>query len=242
MSLEFELQMPEYGPQGLGDLRVSKTKDGRVSSIKIVAAGDDKIAAQTVFAIAPENVKPGVITESKKGIWFSLSLDETELFEIRPWDGLHPVKIKEFTRTEENADFPEPYVKRGRPGQKRLPNGKISKWPAPPDELRFTAVLEIMGGEFKGYTVKYWLPYIFERGEGNVAKVKTRSTKRLERLQEFLRLAGWDAQNEDIPFSENVLPFLESELVGRSDKNHMMMTVSGGWPEGLGRIGTGITY
>src|SRR3990167_5012918 len=151
MSLEFELATPEYGPQGCCDLRVNKTKDGRVSSIKIVAAGDHKIATGTVFAIAPENVRDGVIVESRKSVWFSLSLDETELLEIRPWDGLHPVKLAGFTRRDDNPDIPEPYVKRGRPGQKRLPSGQIQKWPAPPDELRFTAILEIVGGEFKGF-------------------------------------------------------------------------------------------
>ena len=231
--IEFQ-QVVVYGPSGLGNVKFNRKKGGEISSVKVIA--DDT----TVYPISPENVGDEVIRENKTNIYFQLNADETQLQTIRPWDGTHPVRFGGFTRRGE-AEEAEPYVKRGGKRTKRHKSGKTSTFTVP-DQLRFTSVLDIVGGDFDGYSAIYWLVYVFERGTDGVAKAVSRSGTSLDRVKEFLTMTGWDTENEAIPFSDNVLPYLERELLARADDNMFMATFEDGWPTALNEIPTGLSF
>ena len=184
--LEFE-QKVIYGPSGLGNVKFNTKKNGQISSIKVIAEDT------TVYPIAPDNVGDEVIRESRNGVYFQLSADETTLQTIRPYDGAHPVQFGGFTRRGDDEE-PEPYVKRGGKRTKTHPSGKTSSYTVP-DQLRFTSVLSIVGGDFDGYSAIYWLPYVFERGNDGVAKAVSRSGTALDRVRDFLSMTGWDLTN-----------------------------------------------
>lgn len=232
--LDFE-QTVVYGPSGLGNVKFNKKKNGQISSVKVVSEDT------TVYPISADNIGDGVITDSRNGIYYQLSPDETKLTTIRPWDGIHPVQFGGFTRRGEDQEEAEPYVKRGGKRTKTHPSGKTSTYTVQ-DQLRFTSVLEIVGGDFKGYSAIYWLQYIFERGNDGVAKAVSRSGIALDKLKEFMSLAGWDTDNEPIPYSENVLPYLERELLDRASNNTFITTFEGGWPTNLEEMQTGLTF
>ena len=231
--MEFE-QTFEYGPSGLGDVRFNKTEAGAVTGVKIVASDG------TVYPIAPENVDSNVVQESFPGAHFSLSFDESKLLSVRPFSGMFPVRMKEFRRRGEEQLL-EPYLKRGGMKSKILPSGKVSKYPVP-DQLRFTAILDIFAGPKKGYSYIYWLPYIFERGTKNEAKAKSKSAGALQRLGTFMKLAGYDVDDENlqIPYSDNVLPYLETTLL--STDGRFMAIVENGWPVRLEPIPLGMVF
>lgn len=233
--MQFE-QVFEYGPSGLGDVRFNKTETGQVTSVKIVAADG------TVYPIAAENVDENVIPNSMPGAYFSLSFDETRLTAVRPFSGMFPVRFTELRRRGEEKLL-EPYLKRGGTRTRILPSGKVSKYPVP-DQLRFTSVLTIFAGPMKGYSYIYWLPYIFERGGQNEAMAKSKSPGALARLGTFLKLTGWDVDddNKQIPYSDNVLPYLERALLAEAEAHPFMTIVENGWPVRLEPIPLGMVF
>ena len=105
-------------------------------------------------------------------------------------------------------EIPEPYIKRG--GPRKGKNG--SSWFAP-DELTFSAKLEVVDkSPYNGLSIPYSLPYAFEQYPGTNTTMITAAQTRLIRIEEFLRITGLDLATEDIPFSDNVLPWLERRL------------------------------
>lgn len=233
--MQFE-QTFEYGPSGLGDVRFNRTETGQVTSAKVVSSDG------TVYPIAAENIDENVITKSIEGAYFSLSFDESRLTSVRPYVGMFPVRFAGFRRRGEEKLL-EPYMKRGGMRSKILPSGKVSKYPVP-DQMRFTAVLEIVAGPMKGYSYIYWLPYIFERGENNIAKAKSKSAPALDRLRLFLKLSGWDVDDDTvaIPYEDNVLPFLERALLAEAPTRQYMCIVEKGWPVRLEPVPMGMVF
>ena len=233
--MEFEF-VARYGPSGLGDVRFNESETGQLVSVKIVSADG------AVYPIAIENVSPRVIKKSMKQAYFSLSEDETQLQTVRPWDGLFPVRFSGFTRRGPENDLLEPYVKRGGERQRVHSSGKVSKYNVP-DQLRFTSILKVWAGEGKDYEYIYWLPYVFEPGTNGGTKAKSRSSGSLDRLREFLKFVGWNAEgNEEIPYSDNILPFLEAKLLERAAEFPFMIKVEKGWPVSLEQIPTGLVW
>lgn len=115
--------------------------------------------------------------------------------------------------SESNPGVPEPKIDPGGPRQ-----GKNGQTYYAEDRLVFRAKLVVVGGDaatlpYKGLNVIYTLPYIFAQDdlvptltmfEGTAGQRKV--------LEDFLRLNGLDMVNDDIPWSGNVLPWLEARL------------------------------
>jgi len=82
-----------------------------------------------------------------------------------------------------------------------------------PDQLVGSAKLVVVEkGNYKGMTIPFKVPYIFEPAPGTTLTMLVGSKSQNKKVEDFLRIAGMDLLNEEIPFSTNVLPWLEARL------------------------------
>ena len=123
------------------------------------------------------------------------------------------VKFLEFSNrvgaSENNPGVPEPKID---PGGPRV--GKNGQTYYADDRLVFRAKLVVVEkGQYKGLNIIYTLPYIFTQDDlvPTLAMFEGTAGQR-KVLEDFLRLAGLDMVNDEIPWSGNVLPWLESRL------------------------------
>jgi hypothetical protein len=142
------------------------------------------------------------------------------------------VTFNRFTnRTEE---IPAPRIQRG--GQRtRKSDGQAY---FQPDKLVFGALVTVQqdGHRFDGLDILLNLPYCFEQYPGtNEVLLSTTSKRDLEQIESFLRSAGLDFANVSIPFSSNVLPWLESYL--QTNGRMFMVTLNGdGWVDSMAEL------
>lgn len=214
-----------YGPSGLGEIRVlAKSK-----TVKVISSAGD------VYPINFEDVAEGVPIKNKKKAYFGLDQLETRLLSVRPWDDAHFVEFGGFTRRG-NADEPTFKTKKGgwRDGRE---GGRY--WED--DRLKFTAVLDIIAGDFEGYSLLLGMDYMFVPNpeDTNTCYIQAKRESWLERIYQFLDLSGFDRASEDIPYSTNVLPWLETILLKRAKKNRFQAIVEEGWIDKLARLPTG---
>lgn len=158
--------------------------------------------------------------------------------------GWGPVKGKFIARFVEfaagrdedgNKELPEPRFQQG--GYHPTKTGK-GRWYAP-DKYTFTPILEILNGDFKGCRIGVFLDYAFERDSSNNAYINA-GKKMQEMIENFLVNAGFDMENEDIPYSENILPDLQMILAKRSKKNTMWIEVEGGYVKVIDEVPAGM--
>lgn len=111
-------------------------------------------------------------------------------------------------RTDDNPGVPEPKV---RPG-KQMP-GKNGGFYWVNDSLEASAKLVVVEhGLYEGMTIPYSLPYIFEQYPGSTITMLKGTAAQNRRIEDFLRAAGFDLLNDEIPWTSNVLPYLEFKL------------------------------
>ena len=111
-------------------------------------------------------------------------------------------------------ELPEPAIQRGGP---RVSNDGKKRW-FQPDSMVWRPLLRVMSeGRFEGLKVMYQLPYIFAAIPGSPNAQLLGSTRRdLEQTEKFLRAVGFDLLNREIPYSINVLPWMEQTLSAAS--------------------------
>lgn len=184
------------GPQGLAEVRVLK------NGLRVIFADGDTYEVSSEGWDHPTGKYQITLNETHDKILFA-----------SPPAGTYLVRFREFgnrqNKTEGNSGMPEPYIKRG--GMRQGKNG--AAWFAP-DELSVSAKLEVVdpGSPYKGLNIIYSFPYAFEVQPGTVFTMITAKATRLVKIEEFLRIAGLDFLNDDIPYSTNVLPWLENRL------------------------------
>ena len=233
MGLDSEVRVFR-GPDGRGNIRFNK------AVVKIVA--DDG----NIYEIANDNVTAELPTNHKKvlsGVYFQLNPDETELSTVRPYKGTHVVEFGGFTRRGEENELGT-YMKK-RPAGENKETGQ--KWPARPDEERFTAVLDVVAGEWKGYSYIYWLPYIFTKKQGSQVARLYGTQNRVDRLEKFLEFCGIERDGPSlditIPWQPDqgvVLEFLEDTLNPLAKTNRFQVITDRGWPLNKGEALTGM--
>ncbi len=237
MGLESEV-LVFRGPAGRANIRFN------AKVIKIVA--DDG----NIWEIAYDNLTAEIPKNHKKvlnGVFYSLNNDETELRSIRPPDGTHVGEFGGFTRGGDNNELGTYMAKR--PAGKNDETG--AKWPARPDEERFWAILNVVAGDWKGYSYIYWLPYIFTKVQGAQFARLYGTQNRVDRVNDFLELCGIekDGPSLDItipwaPDQGQVLEFLEDTLLPIAKKNRFNINADNGWPayeKGLTGLASGVT-
>jgi hypothetical protein len=179
--------------QGIGKLQFDEAKT-RVTAV---------IDGRTYADIDPKTLPDGLIS----GQDYSIRLDSAgvEIFSVRP---LKCSVVLEFDRFSAKKDEPPmPKVQKGGP---REYEGKkyIAK-----DKLVFTAIFKIISKTYKGLEIPYVMDYTFKQWENSNETAIPFGSKNKAKTLDFLRLAGWNEETDIIPWSENVLPFLEKLLV-----------------------------
>ncbi len=137
-----------------------------------------------------------------------LSKDLTKIVSLRPPSpGTHIVKF--FNFGNRINEIPEPKIQRG--GPRKSPNGGTY---IANDKLVFTANLEIVeGSQYDGLRLSDIQTYGFEPVPGSGETMITMDGKRdLERFETFMRAQGINLADLVIPFSPNILPWLEKYL------------------------------
>ncbi len=151
-------------------------------------------------------------------VYAEVSGDKKKLFGVRPLTGSFFAKIRDFAHAEDQLPTPRRYE-----GMARKKNGETF----PYNFEGFTVLVEITTGEWAGTIFPSMLRYLFmDAGDGETAGIRT-SGKHAQILANFLENAGLDFDTDTIPLADNILPWLESELVGRAEK--FMIVVNKGY-------------
>jgi hypothetical protein len=123
-----------------------------------------------------------------------------------------------FAHAEDTLPAPKRYE-----GMGRKKNGETF----PYNFEGFNVLVEIQEGAWAGTVYPSMLRYLFtDAGDGETCGIRT-GGKHAQILANFLENAGLDFDVDTIPLSDNVLPWLESELVSRGAR--FMIVVGNGY-------------
>ena len=142
---------------------------------------------------------------------YNITLDKnnSKIFGIRPIAGTY---ILDFIGMGNRVnELPEPKVQKGGPRQSK---DGTKKW-FQADSLAFVNVLQVLSeGKYQGLKIYHNVPYIFSPVPGSTGtQLQASGKNELERVETYLRAVGFDLTSQDIPFSGNVLPWLEKTLL-----------------------------
>jgi len=191
---------------------------------KLVIDGDKvliNIDGKTYSDVEKSTLPEGAVSGEEYS--FRLSGDGSELYSIRPVEASVVVKFDRFAASKN--ELPMPRIQKGGPKEY---NGK--KWYAQ-DKLVFTAILKIVSKRYRGMEIPYIMDYTFKQWEDSEDTVIPYGSKRKDQVVEFLKLFGWDEEQDSIPFSDNVLPFLEKLLKARGTK--VLATIKNGYIDSI---------
>lgn len=178
----------------------------QINGEKVVITMED--TGRTFTDLMKDDLPEGVVSGETYSI--RLSADGTDLYSIRPIEASVVVRFEKFASQKDMP--PMPKLQKGGP---REWNGK--KWNAP-DKLVFTAVLKIVSKRYRGMEIPYIMDYTFRQWEDTNETAIPYGKKRQNQVLEFLKLFGWDDEEDNIPYSDNVLPFLEKLLKAKNTK------------------------
>lgn len=141
----------------------------------------------------------------------TLNSRKDKIVGVGPMDGTYVMSFLEFGKKDATGT-PQPWVMKG--GQRTGKNGNT--WYQEPS-LKCTPVLVIHSSsmpQYDGLKVYGLLPYIFERDDDGTAYY-TGGNWDMEILEFFLTSAGFDFANDEIQYSGNILPELQTLLKSR---------------------------
>lgn len=96
----------------------------------------------------------------------------------------------------------------------------------------FTALFEVTVGSWAGVVIPVFLRYNFvDAGDGETTGIKGQG-KHSTMLAQFMEYSGFDLLNESIPYSENVLPWLEANLLENDES--MLIVLEDGYAQSFG--------
>lgn len=182
------------GESGYADVRVLK------NSIRLVF--DESGEGYELELDQWEDKRPG----GKYNV--TLNGQGTKIIGVRPIAGAYVVQFSGFgNRVNE---VPEPKVWRG--GVRHKKDG--STW-YQADRLMFTLNYKVQspGNKYDGLTINDFLPYCFERFQGSDLTQLTGRRGDISKAEKVLGVCGFDFMRIEIPYSSNVLPWLESHLL-----------------------------
>lgn len=156
--------------------------------------------------VTMEKIPEGLVSGDKYQV--RLNSTGTEMYSIRPVKCTAVAVFERFTAKKDEP--PQPKVQQGGPR-----NGSKGTWYAK-DKLIFTALFKIVSKKYRGMEIAYPLDYTFKQWENSTDTVIPTGSKNKDKVVTFLETTGWDAATDEIPYSENVLPFLEKLLKARN--------------------------
>lgn len=152
---------------------------------------------------------------------FMVSMAENgkKVYGVRPINAVVKLKFKEFPAKKDSEPAPKTH------------NGKFGAYQT------FSAVFEIVDGEFKGMEVPGSFPYDFvmteEEIQGKMHEVinakKKKDSKNNDRLWDFLQVTG--LATKTMPWKENVLPTLQKYIL--RDGKVFSGAIREGWIDSL---------
>ena len=154
------------------------------------------------------------------------------MYSFGPSRGTHIVRFKRFT-AREGVD-PAPKVRAGGPRTRK--DGR--SWYAD-DKLVFTALFEIVTGDFAGCELIHSLDYIFERDMDGTTFLNG-GRAQVQSVEAFLQLVGFDVNNDSLTFTPNVLPDLEDILQERAEEHVFQVEVEDGWTKNISELAAGL--
>ena len=187
----------------------SELKKGKATIVENKEGNKFKVTFEDGFAKVFD--KSDCPDATKKGNWFvTLTSEGDGIMGLRPNNAMCKAKFSQFVAGED--DIPVPFLKESKFGGD--------------DYLAFIALLSL-GGEYKGMVQPFFMIYKFAEYDGNlVIKGTGRSA---DMLQGFLEACGvWD---QDIPFSDNVLPTLQKMILVESKV--FGLTIKDGWVDSI---------
>lgn len=199
------------GPAGPANVRITKT------TVTVIM---DEGGEQFQFPVKETDLPKG-ITSGKWSV--SISSDLSKLQGVRPIDGAFICRFKNLVAQKGQPPLPK---RDQRPGTKR--DGTTF----PKDLLKFTAIVEVADGQLIGVQIPVSLVYKnlltnagFTSGPENLVVIQG-GGRDMQLLTEFLVETG--AMDSELPFSDNILPALETIMKNR--KKRFLMFLEKGWP------------
>jgi hypothetical protein len=188
-------QVRSYGPSGPAEIRVLK------NLVKVIFADGD------LYELPLE----GWPKERPAGQYnVTLSKERDKVMFINAQAGMYLGRYKGMPRPQ-GGENPEPYIERGGP-RKNKDGGSFYAQ----DEMRFKTQVEILDEDAHtdGLIITMSLPYLFEQAPGLPNAIIVGRKGQLARLNDGLKVLGYDpTTDEDIPYSPNVLPWLDRWLL-----------------------------
>jgi len=187
---------------------------------------DNNQAITVLLADAPDYIKNG-----RQAI--TLNTSNTEIYGARPVNGTHRCVFAGFAAKEnEPPTIREVAARSGISSANKKYSIKA--------HLEFTALFDITAGKWKNYRLVYNLTYGFEKYspptiDGSNDEAWAITLVYGEKLAEFLSLGGMDFEIDSIPWSDNVLVFIEKLLLSR--KRPLAISLNeNGWVKSIGEI------
>jgi hypothetical protein len=194
----------QKGPTGRAEVRVLKDE------IKVI-----DLDSHEVHHISPDDIGTDTVVKSGHNLFYRLSTDGTKLYGLNPWDGNHFMRVKAFLPPprSEGQTIPASYVLPG--GQVMAGREGRGSW-VTRDRSVFNVLFEIVGGEFEGMSAVKMFTYMFRAGQDDLVEMVGGGGKDYKALDEFLTAAGFDWDKDNVPFSNNILPDLQTLLKKRA--------------------------
>ena len=220
-------QKISYGPRGKGSISILPVKNAKQSrenwnDVKVVIHENGE---KNVYHLDPDDLTTEFgdwSLETISDVRVELTHDEENLRSVRPWEGTYILEFDRFVaRLDEKGNPMAPTIKHKMAKQVNLPDGR--SWTNPPYD-EFYAILKIRAGEigkpspFDGMEVLKPLAYMFER-DATTGLVEIAWTRKrwYEELENFMTLAGYDWDADNLTPSENVLGELQEILQARAE-------------------------
>lgn len=172
-----------------------------------------------------EHVREPVENYPQGAVFATIDAKNNILYGLRPLNGAFLVQYAGIPAPEGQLPAPKHYEKTGRNSE----TGEVftSSYDA------FTVLLRVVSGSWAGTILPLFLRYKFEdAGDGEITAVNTYNSSYGEMLAAFLEYAGLDPETDTIPYSPNVLPWIDRTLKERNQT--FMAIVQDGYVEGLG--------
>lgn len=191
------------GSSGLAEVTVTSNK------IRVVFVDGGQ-----VIDVLKEDA-PDYIVSGRQQV--TLSPDNNKIYNARPCGGSHMAEFIGFASSDANP--PTPRRVDARSGISKA--GKKYNIDA---HLEFTVLFRITRGTWKGYQIANNLFYCFLPYDGDITQISGAGSKKVEEVLEAL---GIDYTTDSIPFSENILPYLEKLLLSKKQPLIISLTADG---------------
>jgi len=210
------------GPSGLAKL--ANTKRGiNVTFIE----GQNRGQQYQVFH---EDLDDWISAMPSGDYYITMNQDATTIYRLIPPDGSYVVKYAGLVHRDD--ELPAPYMAEERSGKNERGSWKIPAHPA------FRVKMEIATGKYERGILTHELAYCFQQSleDGGFTDLVGFGSKN---MADFLGHVGFDFSEDDIRYSENVLPALDKLL---ATKNKLFIaTVKDGWVKDFGEVPEGFT-